>query len=444
MRLRNNICWVAGVAGLMVGLGGCELGYNGAWTKLSNQQANIANQKVQQALIQQQQATIHTPSSASDPARFTTPSGGGAGSSESQSVGRFASKSHGSSIGAFGLYGHMPVSNSPRSSPLDSPENLRQVTFATEGADFDPDIDPTGKLMVYASTQHRQSADLYLKRVNGTTVTQLTNDPANDEMPVFSPDGERIAFASDRSGNWDIYLMDISGGQAVQVTSSPTQEIHPSFSPDGKQMVYCSYGDQSGQWELVVVDVQNPATKRFVGYGLFPSWSPVDNHIVFQRARERGTRWFSVWTINMVNGEGLYPTEIAASSNAAAITPEWSPDGRHIVFCTVIQPNTDEQSMTPESDVWLIGVDGSNRTNLTNGQFANLQPVWSVDGSVYFLSNRAKDGTENIWSVRPDRALRIARPMTSDDEPSASALPQPANDSELQPNVNNTAMVTTP
>ncbi len=328
------------------------------------------------------------------------------------------------SIGALGLYGQLPQARPGQSSPLDSPDNLRQISFATEGADFDPDVDPTGTLLAYASTQHRATADLYLKRINGTALQQLTNDPANDVMPTFSPDGRKVAFASDRAGNWDIYMMDITGGQAVQLTSDQTHDISPSFSPDGRQLVYCTYGAQSGQWELVVIDVENPATKRFIGYGLFPDWSPVDNRILFQRARERGTRWFSLWSVEMVNGEGVRPTELVASSNAAAISPTWSPNGKHIAFSTIIDPESEQQTRPVQADIWVLNADGSGRANLTNSQFADLHPAWAKDGSIFFVSNRAKNGVENIWAIRPDRALRVSEPMANRHGSSALAAPR--------------------
>jgi TolB protein len=227
-------------------------------------------------------------------------------------------------------------------------------------------------------------------------------------MPVFSPDGKHVAFASNRSGNWDIYLTDLDGSQPVQLTSDPTDEIHPSFSPDGSKLVYCSYGRQSGQWEMVVIDVDNPARKRFIGFGLFPEWSPQGDKILFQRARQRGTRWFSVWTLDYQDGEGVRPTEVAASANAGAITPRWSADGQHIVFCTVLNPDQIEAAAAPQADVWLMAADGSDRVNLTRNQFANTQPIWSPDGSIYFVSNRGVAETQNIWALKPDAAMRVA------------------------------------
>ncbi len=318
--------------------------------------------------------------------------------------------------GNLGLYGHIPNAKQPRTSALDGLNNLKQVTFTIEGADFDPAIDPTGNWLVHASTRHRVTSDLYIKSVNGQTLRQLTDDPGNEVMPAFSPDGTRVAFASDRSGNWDIYIVDINGGRPVQITNSPTDDIHPSFSRDGQKLVYSTYGSQSGQWEMVLVDLNNTADKRFISNGLFPSWSPTEDKIVFQRARQRGTRWFSIWTIDLVNGEAMAPTEIAASTNAAAITPDWSPDGKQIVFCTVIDPDAAEQQGPPQADIWLVNTDGSNRVRLTMGRFSNIQPTWANSGQIYFTSDRAGEGIENVWSIRPDHAQRMAmnpvNPMT--------------------------------
>ncbi len=299
---------------------------------------------------------------------------------------------------------------------LDGMESLSQVTFAAQGSDFDPSISRDGQVLVYASTQHRPTADIYMKLVNGRTVTQLTADPAQDVMPAISPDGHRIAFASNRTGSWDIFVMSSSGGQAVQVTSDPSQELRPSWSPDGKRLVYCRLGETSGRWEMWVADVDQPMVSEFIGYGLFPSWCPMAgtaeggrDKILFQRSRERGDRAFSVWTVDYKPGDTSSPTEVISGTKAAAINPAWSPDGTRIVFATVPYSGSDATNppMQPHStDLCMVGIDGSGRVNLTSGRSVNLMPTWGPDGRIYFVSDRG--GIDNIWSIGTDKAIVAA------------------------------------
>lgn len=280
--------------------------------------------------------------------------------------------------------------------------SLLQHTFSEEGADFDPCISPDGKWMVFASTRHNVTPDLYYKQIDGVAVTQLTSDPASDIQPVFSPDGKRVAFASDRSGNWDIWVVSLDGTQPVQITAAASDEVHPSWSPDSSRLTYCSLPAQ-GQWELWVADATTGGgNKRFIGYGLFPEWSPNSDVILYQRARERGSHWFSVWTIQLVDGEPRYPTEVAAAPDAALITPSWSRDGNQIAYAAVTpSAATDGLGASPQSaDIWVVDLDGRNRVRLTDGHTANFGPAWSPAKRVFFTSGR--EGHEAIWSLMPE------------------------------------------
>ena len=285
---------------------------------------------------------------------------------------------------------------------------FQQHTYLDEGFDSDVAVDPTGKWLAFASTRHSEHADLYMQKVNGLSVVQLTNDDAADAFPTFSPDGKWIAFSSTRAGDWDIYLMQADGHDVVQVTSGPMQDLHPSFSPDGKQLVYCSAGSRSGQWELWTVDLRTNE-KKMIGFGLFPSWSPErgSNRIAFQKARQRGSRWFSLWTLDLVDGEARKLTEVAVSTNAAIISPAWSRDGHRIAFSTVVEPaRSSGGKPSGQTDVWTINADGSNRQRVTDGNGTNLAPHWSADNRVYFVSDRG--GPESVWSARVSGATSVA------------------------------------
>ncbi len=282
-------------------------------------------------------------------------------------------------------------------------EGFQQHTFTDEGYDADVSVDPTGKWMTFASTRHSEKASIYLQRVDGTAVTKLTSDDSDNAYPTFSPDGKLIAFCSTRAGAWNIYVMDTDGRDTVTVTSGPAQCVHPSFSPDGTRLVYSCLGTRSNQWELWTVNLATNE-KQQIGYGLFPSWSPdkTVDRIAFQRARQRGSRWFSLWTLDLVDGDAHRVTEVAVSSNAAIVSPAWSPDGKRLVFATILDPNRKTKTVKNvkgEQDIWTIASDGTDRRRVTDGNGINLSPFWASDNRVYFVSNRS--GNEAIWSVRP-------------------------------------------
>jgi TolB protein len=290
---------------------------------------------------------------------------------------------------------------------------LKQHTFTETGADFDADVDASGTSLVFASTRHNERPNLYFKAVDGVAVTQLTSDPASDIQPAFSPDGTRVAFASDRAGTWDIWIQPIAGGPPIQITDSAADEIHPSWSPDGAQLVYSSLPAEGGPWELWIADAAAGGVKRFIGYGLFPHWSPTSNTIVYQRARDRGLRWFSIWTLTLIDGEPRYPTEVASSAHEAMILPSWSHDGMYLAFSTAPLPDAErmvgEGSSTVGTwgqssnvfDIWVMRADGRDKVRLTDGQSRNFGPVFAPNGRIYFTSDR--NGFENLWSVHPGR-----------------------------------------
>lgn len=309
------------------------------------------------------------------------------------------------------MFGELPWT-SPQAPGLRESISLKQHTFSEVGSDFDPDVDPAGTRLVFASTRHNRNSDIYIKAVDGVALTQLTSDPASDVQPVFSPDGRRLAFASNRSGNWDIWVMDLDGGAPMQVTNSPADELHPSWSPDGQRLAYCALPETGGTWELWISDVHNAATRRFVGFGLFPKWSPSGDKLLFQRARERGGRLFSVWTIDLVNGEPRYPTELAFSATHALTLPTWSRDGQQIAFVSVPDPNLagnaaadDDRAATTvvdanmTSDIWVTRADGRDQKCLTDGFGGNYAPVFAPDGRLFFVSSRT--GRDSIWSLLP-------------------------------------------
>jgi dipeptidyl aminopeptidase/acylaminoacyl peptidase len=323
--------------------------------------------------------------------------------------------------------------------------NIRQATFAEEGADFDPAVSSDGAFLVYASTQHRPTSDIYIKRTDSRVVTQLTSDAADDAMPAISPDGSKIAFASNRGGSWDIYVMPISGGQAVQVTDDAGDDVHPSWSPDGTALVFSRLSASSGRWEMWVAEASNASVSHFIGFGLLPKWCPApgtganaSDKILYQLGRERGRRSFGVWTIDYADGMASNPTEIASSADKALINPTWSPDGQWVVFAEAQASTTPGRSIgaaAGESSLWMVGVDGDGRVRLTQGDGSHLSPTWGAQGRLYFVSNRT--GRDTIWSLDLAPSVRAAQLLTNDSTMrtarQAPAQPEMRNEASAEP-----------
>lgn len=119
--------------------------------------------------------------------------------------------------------------------------------------------------------------------------TRLTDDPTGNYRPAVSPDGLRIAFASERDGNWDIYLLDRASGAETRLTDDPLNDMAPSWSPDGSRIAYQhNVPDPSGpvRVEHVVMNMDGSG-KTVVSSGAVwngneaPAWSPFGDRIAF-------------------------------------------------------------------------------------------------------------------------------------------------------------------
>lgn len=322
--------------------------------------------------------------------------------------------------------------------------NITRITFATEGADFDPCVSADGAHLFFASTQHRDTSDIYVKRTNSKVLTQLTTDPSDDAMPAISPDGTKLAFASNRAGNWDIYIMPARGGKAVQLTSDSADETSPSWAPDGQRLVYARFNDSPDahlRSELWVTNPANNATANFIGYGVAPRWCPVpatganaSDKILFQLSRERGRRAYGIWTLDYADGLTSNITQIQSASDVALLHPTWSNDGNFIAYAQVDLLDPANRTDRPmNTSLWMASISGEAAIRLTHGDGAPLSPAWASDDSLYYVSARA--GSDNIWAFQLAPALGAAHAIlnsapasspTLDHANASAAISQPA------------------
>ncbi len=306
-------------------------------------------------------------------------------------------------------------------------QGLSQHTFAEAGGDHNVHLLPDGKTMVFATTRYSKNPQICIQSVSGLAVTLVTEDNMSDMMPKFSPKGDLIAWCSNRYGNWDILVQESNtrpDSRPRQLTRSTEDDIHPTWSPDQKLLAFSRFNSMDGIWQIWVMDF-NTRTLSYITEGLFPEFCPVVNkkdaktgtplyELAYQRHRKRDVPWFSIWTIGVRMGNNgaveavNSPQEIISNDQWAAITPVWSPDGKYLAFATVRKsPLTQWQArIYKPDDVWVVRIDGTDLTQITNHNAPDWNPFWAVDpddpsgpGRLYFTSERT--GHANIWSVKP-------------------------------------------
>lgn len=210
---------------------------------------------------------------------------------------------------------------SPQATP--TPETTISLEQPTATEKFVPVVSKNAEEAVIFSYEEDGYAHLFAYIPEKMPLTRITSGDWDDITPSPSPDGEKIAFASNRSGFWDLYLLDLTSGNVTQLTNTPQYEGAPTWSPDGSFIAFESY--------------ENENLNIIVG----PAADPLSNPIPL------------------------------TTSSASDHSPAWAPDGRHIAFISdgeVILANLDR-------------TDDGRFQNLSHTELASeSHPVWSPDG----------------------------------------------------------------
>jgi eukaryotic-like serine/threonine-protein kinase len=227
------------------------------------------------------------------------------------------------------------------------------------------------------------------------TIAQLTSDPGYEGEPTFSPDGETIAYVSDRTGNFEIFLKQVSGGPDVNITNNPADDVQPAFSPDGKQIafvstresktpvVYENFGVSPTGGDVWVMPALGGKPRRIAEAGNFPAWSPDGASLVFMSGSAFNKK------ILRVPAEGGETQEIpirppgGKGSFRFLLHPTVSPDGKWMLV------------QVEALRVFVVASSGGEAKLLSRGR----SPVWAPDGRSVIYSNADPGKNFSLWRV---------------------------------------------
>lgn len=136
-------------------------------------------------------------------------------------------------------------------------------------------------VIAFTGEQDKNNRDIFLMTADGSNRKRLTTHPGEDWSPVWSPDGTRLAFISDRNGQSDLYLINLDGSQLTRLTSHAARDEDPAWSPDSQHITFVSKRDATQQHpyntEIYLLNIKDSEIKRLtehVGEDSSPSWSP--------------------------------------------------------------------------------------------------------------------------------------------------------------------------
>ena len=206
--------------------------------------------------------------------------------------------------------------------------------------------------------------EIYVMNADGTSPTRLSNNPALDGEPAWSQDGTKIAFSSYLNGNYEIYVMNADGTNPTRLTTNTAFDFSPAWSPDSTKIAFQS--DRDGNFEIYVMntDGTNPirlTITNITAYNTVPAWSPDGTKIVFSSNQDGN------WEIYVMNANGTNPTRLT-NNPADDDGPAWSPDGTKITFFSTRDGNY---------EIYVMSSDGKNPTCLTNNSANDVLPSWS-------------------------------------------------------------------
>ena len=255
-----------------------------------------------------------------------------------------------------------------------------EIGLMTDGGNLSPDLtddspgsgalepawSPGGTLVAFSRDTTQSLTDfpddIFLITSKAGGLRQLTRNGDADITPSWFPSGDRLVFASDRSGAFEIYSMRLDGTGVKRLTNAPGQSVDPSVSPDGQRIAFAS--DRTGDYEIYTMKTDGSGVTRLTasaGEDYAPDWSPDGLLIAFTSVRTGNAEIFSM------GADGSSETNRTNHAGYHDQRPSWSPDGAFLLF---------DAFSSDDLDVWRIPSGGGTRQRVGTTADGMWDPDW--------------------------------------------------------------------
>ena len=275
-----------------------------------------------------------------------------------------------------------------------------------------------GPWIAFGECAGSSTSQIVAARPDGSDRHAIATNTAQSWFPAWSPTGDRIAYVYEAPSGFQIWIVNADGSanHAVALTG---HSLAPSWSHDGRRIAF-AHSVGAGAFKIWMMNVDGTNARQVTNTTTpltdenVPRWSPDDQQLVYT-SNERGT--YEIWVTDVATGADrrALTTSYRDSTLRADIeqkVPAWSPDGTRIVYWSGVEGN-DPRPNLPR-DVWIMNADGSEQRRLVAGD----DPNWSPDGKTVIFSTAAGvlpaigavlpngDSSRVLFNVRACRSLQ--------------------------------------